>query len=105
MSNKPGWRRTFDRTERKIATTLEAAIHTEDFANAMALLLRTRRSAGALVDGIRTGVLHLGGLAAVRDVNRLAGSLRRIETQLREVTALVELQSEKTGSGGGDGRT
>lgn len=88
------WRRVFDSGERTVANALEAGIHTDEFANLMVLAVRTRRQAHSALDGVRTRLLHVGGMAAVRDVNGLARSLRRIEGQLRELTAMVELQSD-----------
>jgi len=93
MRELPRWRRAFDTGERTVAKVLDAGIHTSEFADLMVLAVRTKRQAHTALEGVRTQLLHVAGMAAVRDVNRLARSLRRIEGQLRELTAMVELQA------------
>ena len=90
MTQGAGWRQVFDSGERTVAKVLEAGLQNSSFTTVLTLAVRARRRANGALDGVRTGLLHVAGMAAVRDVKTLAGSLRRIEGQLRELTDLVE---------------
>jgi hypothetical protein len=101
MAQGAGWRQVFDTGERAVATVLETGLQHTGFTVAMTLAVRARRRAYGALDGVRTSLLHVAGMAAVRDVKALGGSLRRIEGQLRELTDLVEDYERREHQGDG----
>ncbi len=90
MTHGARWRQVFNSGERTVAKVLEAGLQNPGFTTALTVAVRARKQANAAFDGVRTGLLHVAGMAAVRDVKALAVSLRRIEGQLRELTDIVE---------------
>ena len=105
MADSAWWRQVFDTGERAVATRLEAAVHTDEFANLLVLLVKSRRGANRALDDVRTAVLHVGGIVSVTDIRRIASTLRRIEAEVRELTALVEAQRDGAAPVGGEATT
>ena len=102
MADSAWWRQVFDAGERAVATRLEAAVHTDEFANLLVLLVKSRREVNRALDDVRTAVLHMGGIVTVTDIRRIASTLRRIEAEVRELTALVEGQRDGADPADGD---
>ena len=94
MSQGAGWRELFDSGERTVAKVLGAGLQNENFTTVLTLAVRAKKQANGAIDGVRTGLLHVAGMAAVRDVKTLGASLRRIEGQLRELTDIVEADEQ-----------
>jgi hypothetical protein len=91
----------FDSGERTVSKVLKAGLQDENFTVALTLAVRAKEKANGALDGVRTGLLHVAGMAAVRDVKALAVSLRRIEGQLRELTDIVEADDHHASNGDG----
>lgn len=81
----PGWRRAFDRVERRLGPPLESAANAPEFYSLLALGRRAQRTFGSRADRLASWALHRAGLPSWRDVR---GLRRQVASLQQEVGAL-----------------
>lgn len=86
---KPTWRQVFDSAERMIGEPLEGVATSTRFVDVMAAGMKARRAvsgtAGWLVGGALTKVLHAVNIATLSDVQRVNGHVAELASELRTV--------------------
>lgn len=93
--DKPLWRKTFDKAERAVGGRLEEMIETRQFADAMSMTARVRKTVSRQVYGNIHRTLHIFGLTSLKDTRALARQLNRVEAQLREMTSQLDALEEQ----------
>jgi hypothetical protein len=88
----PSLRSTFDALEHAVGGRLAAAVHSENFADAIVVAKRLQRVLGRRVEGVSTQVLHVLNIPARRDIRRATAQLTRIERELRALSRAVQDQ-------------
>lgn len=83
--NSPGWRRAFDRVERRVGPPLESAANAPEFYSVLTMARRAQRAIGGRADRLASWALHQAGLPSWRDVRSLR---RQIGSLQQEVGAL-----------------
>lgn len=84
-TTSPGWRRAFDRVERKLSPPLESAANAPQFHSLLVMGRRAQRAVGSRADRLASWALHQVGLPSWRDVRNLR---RQIGALQQEVGAL-----------------
>lgn len=95
MTDKPGWRRTYDTAERAVAPRAEALVRSSEFARVTSAVVCVRRAVGRGVNGVTAVAWHLVNLPARTDVQRLRVQIGALDRDVRRLSLQLE-QSRKT---------
>jgi hypothetical protein len=100
MTDAPRWRTTFDAVEREVAPRLQSAIQSEQFAVAVGLATRLRRTMHAQATRTSRRVLHQLNLPAGTDVSRILTEVGQLRQQVRQLQhELDDARAELASSG------
>jgi hypothetical protein len=100
MTDKPGWRRTYDTAERAVAPRAEALVRTREFAVATTAVAGIRRAVGSRLSALTSAGWHLVNLPARSDVQRLRVQIGALDRDVRRLS--LQLEEAKTIRGRGD---
>lgn len=96
MSGRSPLRRAYDAVDRAVTPRAEALVRTSQFADASALIARTRRLAHNQVNGISARLWHLVNLPAGTDLQQLRVQLGALDREVRRLTLQLEQAEEVT---------
>ena len=95
MTDKPGWRRTYDTAERAVAPRAEALVRSSEFARVTSAVVGVRRAVGRRLSGVTAVAWHLVNLPTRTDVQRLRVQIGALDRDVRRLSLQLE-QSRKT---------
>jgi len=90
MTDKPGWRKTYDSAERAVAPRAESLVRSSEFARLTAAAFGLRRAAGRGVQGATALAWHLLNLPARTDVQRLHMQIGALDRDVRRLSLQLE---------------
>ena len=100
MTDKPGWRRTYDTAERAVAPRAEALVRGSEFAVVTAVVVGVRRAVGRRVNGVTAVAWHLVNLPARTDVQGLRVQIGALDREVRRLS--LQLEQSRTSRGRSD---
>ena len=90
MTDKPGWRKTYDTAERAVAPRAEALVRSSEFARVTCAVVGVRRAVGRGVNGVTAVAWHLVNLPARTDVQRLRVQIGALDRDVRRLSLQLE---------------
>lgn len=97
MTDKPGWRRTYDSAERAVAPRAEALVRSSEFAVATSAMVGVRSAVGRGVNAVTTLAWHLVNLPARTDVRQLRVQIGALDRDVRRLSLQLEQSSRSHG--------
>jgi polyhydroxyalkanoate synthesis regulator phasin len=85
MADKPLWRRTFDRVDRRVARPVETAARSDAFGDVLTIAWRLRARAQREVEKRTRRALHLVNLPTATDVRRLSEQVAALRREVRDL--------------------
>jgi hypothetical protein len=98
MTDIPAWRQAYDAAERSVAPRVEAVVHSEEFAQATAVIAHAQRVIGRRVTGVAARFWHLLNLPAGTDVQRLRTQVGALDRQVRLMSLHLDHQANQRDS-------
>jgi hypothetical protein len=86
MSTTPGWRQLYDRLEKSAVPVVEQVVHSEEFAQATALITSVQRGLRDRVNQVAARGWHTINLPAGSDVQRLRRQVGALDREVRLLT-------------------
>ncbi|GAA4398415.1 hypothetical protein [Tsukamurella soli] len=80
-----GLRDVYDAVERAVTPRVEAAVRSDELAEASKAVVKVRRAIGSRIDGVNAGLLHLVNIPAASDIRRLRRQLGEMDFELRQL--------------------
>lgn len=94
MTDKPGWRKSYDAAERVVAPRAEALVRSGQFAMVTAAISGVRRAVGDGVNGVAARVWHLVNLPAGTDLQRLRVQIGALDRDVRRMALQLEQRQD-----------
>jgi hypothetical protein len=88
----PLWLRVVLRVERTVGASVESAVHSGTYFDAVAELSRTKAKLTGTVEGVSKRIWHLANLPAGTDIRRMRQQLAGIERRLIQLSKELEEQ-------------
>jgi predicted transcriptional regulator len=87
---RPLWRQGFDAVEAAVGPRVKAAVGSEQFAVAVGLASRARRTAQRRLERTTRRLYHLANLPAGSDVTRILAEIAQLRRQIVELSRELE---------------
>lgn len=92
----PSLRDLYDAAEKRLTPTIEAVVHSEEFATTTAIVGMVRREAGKRIEGAGTALWHLVNIPAGSDVRKLRRQVGELDYEIRQLRLQLAEQSHLT---------